>query len=144
PWWGAAFLIAVIALMRAFSLQWNFTEKFDSLAIFNNTFNTKVLNYSLGDLLIDILLLLWLMVFFHREFKVKQFVNISTSWQFFLTTLNYFSIVFSILMVTSVFKSLVMDSGITFDFDNVFQLDVYSILSIFGVIFLMFALFLFS
>ncbi|MCB0663647.1 MAG: HAMP domain-containing histidine kinase, partial [Saprospiraceae bacterium] len=32
----------------------------------------------------------------------------------------------------------------TFDFDNVFQLNIYSIFAIFGVIFLLFALFLFS
>jgi two-component system nitrogen regulation sensor histidine kinase NtrY len=144
PWLGAAFLIVTIAILRFITLQLSLSEKFSNLEIFSRAFYTPVLNYSLGDLLLDILLLLWLMVFFHREFKVKQMVQISRPWQYMLTTLNYFSVILGILMVTSVFKSLVLDSGVTFDFDNVFQLNIYSIFAIFGVIFLLFALFLFS
>ena len=144
PGWGAAFLIGSVLFVRLLSLKLDFAEKFDNLAIFATTFQTPVLNYTLGDLLIDILLLLWLMVFFHREFKVKRMLHIAPIWQYLLTTLNYFSILLGILMITSVFKSLVLDSGITFDFDNIFQLSVYSVLAIFGVIFLLFALFLFS
>jgi len=144
PWWGAAFLIGSVLFLRLLSFKLDFSDKFDNLAIFARAFQTPVLSYHLGDLLIDILLLLWLMVFFHREFKVKAMINISTPWQFLLTTLNYFSILLGILMITSVFKSLVLDSGITFDFDNVFQLSIYSVLAIFGVILLLFALFLFS
>jgi len=144
PWWGAAFLIGSVLFLRLLSFKLDFSDKFDNLAIFARAFRTPVLSYHLGDLLIDILLLLWLMVFFHREFKVKAMINISTPWQFLLTTLNYFSILLGILMITSVFKSLVLDSGITFDFDNVFQLSIYSVLAIFGVILLLFALFLFS
>ncbi|MEZ4951832.1 MAG: HAMP domain-containing sensor histidine kinase [Saprospiraceae bacterium] len=144
PWLGAAFLILTIALLRFTTLQLDLSDKFSNLEIFSRAFYTPVLNYSLGDLLMDILLLLWLMVFFHREFKVKQLVQISRTWQYLLTSLNYFSVILGILMVTSVFKSLVLDSGVTFDFDNVFQLNIYSIFAIFGVIFLLFALFLFS
>lgn len=144
PWLGAAFLIVTIAVLRFITLQLSLSEKFSNLEIFSRAFYTPVLSYSLGDLLLDILLLLWLMVFFHREFKVKQMVQISRPWQYMLTSLNYFSVILGILMVTSVFKSLVLDSGVTFDFDNVFQLNIYSIFAIFGVIFLLFALFLFS
>lgn len=144
PWLGAAFLILTIVLLRMLSFHFGFMKSFENLPVFSQTFDTPVLNYSLGDLLIDIVLLLWLMVFFHREFRVKPIINIARQWQFLLTILNYFSIILGILMVTSVFKSLVLDSGIVFDFDNVLQLDVYSILAILGVIMLLFALFLFS
>lgn len=144
PWAGAAFLIIAVFGFRYFSITGDFTSAFSDLDLFARTFDTPVLNSSLGDLLINIVLLLWMMVFFHQEFQVKSFVHLSTPIRYFLTSLNYFSIMLGVLMITSVFKSLVMDSGITFDFDNVFNLNFYSFLSIVGVLLLLFALFLFT
>jgi len=146
PWIGAAFLIATVFGIRILSVQLGFSSNFSDLQTFSETFNTPVLNSnsSLGDLLINIVLLLWMMVFFHREFHVKEFVNIYLPIRYGLTVLNYFSIILGILMITGVFKSLVLDSQITFDFDNVFNLDFYSFLAIIGAILLLFALFLFG
>jgi len=95
-------------------------------------------------LLINIVLLLWMMVFFHHQFQVKELKNVSLPVRFGLAGLNHFSIILGILMICGVFKSLVMDSDITFDFDNVFNLNFYSFLSIVGIILLLFGLFLFS
>ena len=126
PWAGAAFLILAVFGFRYLSIAGDFTSAFSDLELFARTFNTPVLNSSLGDLLINIVLLFWMMVFFHQEFQVKSFVHLSVPIRYSLTSLNYFSIVLGVLMITSVFKSLVMDSGIIFDFDNVFNLNFYS------------------
>lgn len=146
PWIGAAFLMAMVFGLRLLSIHFGFSDNFTDLQTFSHTFSTKVLNKtsSLGDLLINIILLLWMMVFFHREFQVQKFVNVSKPIRYGLTTLNYFSIILGILMITGIFKSLVLDSDITFDFDNVFNLNFYSFLAILGIILLLFALFLFS
>ncbi|MCP3931697.1 MAG: hypothetical protein GY705_21655 [Bacteroidetes bacterium] len=144
PWVGAAFLITAVFGIRYLSIAFDFTASFSDLHVFSKTFKTPVLNSSLGDLVINIILLLWMMVFFHREFKVKSFVHLSGPIRFALTALNYFSIILGILMITNVFKSLVLESGVVFDFDNVFNLNIYSLLAIIGVILLLFALFLFS
>lgn len=144
PWIGAAFLVTTVFLLRWMSIAFNFKSGFSDLNIFTESFNTRVLHSSLGDLLINIIILLWLMVFFHREFQVRKFVNISMTTRWLLTTLNYFSILLGMLMVASVFRSLILDSGIKFDFDNLFNLNIYSLLAIIGIILLVFAHFLFS
>ena len=146
PWVGAAFLIGVIFLLRYLTLEFGFSANFSDLHTFSDTFKKPVLNSSssLGDLLINIVLLLWMMVFFHHQFQVKALKNVSLPVRYGLAGLNYFSIILGILMISGVFKSLVMDSDITFDFDNVFNLNFYSFLSIVGIILLLFGLFLFS
>jgi len=63
PWWGAAFLIGSVLFLRLLSFKLDFSDKFDNLAIFARAFQTPVLSYHLGDLLIDIILLLWLFGF---------------------------------------------------------------------------------
>lgn len=146
PWVGAAFLIGLIFLLRYLTIEFGFSANFSDLHTFSDTFRKPVLNSSssLGDLLINIVLLLWMMVFFHHQFQVKELKNVSLPVRFGLAGLNHFSIVLGILMIGGVFKSLVMDSEITFDFDNVFNLNFYSFLSIVGIILLLFGLFLFS
>ena len=142
-WQGAAFLIIVVFGLRYLSIHFGFTERFSAFHLFDSNFKTHF-SRSLGDLLINIVLLLWVMIFFHKEFKVNSFEHLSQRTKLGLTTLNYFSILAGILFLTSVFKSLVFDTGITFEFDNVFNLSKYSLLAIIGVILLLLALFLFS
>ncbi|MEL6864108.1 MAG: histidine kinase dimerization/phospho-acceptor domain-containing protein, partial [Bacteroidota bacterium] len=143
PWLGAAFLITVVFGIRLISVVFNWTEKVQEISLFAHNFTTT-LSSSLGDLIINIVLLLWVMIFFHKEAKLRSFDHLSGGVKFGLTSLNYFSILIGIFIITSVFKNLVFNTSITFDFDNVFNLDIYSLIAIIGVILLLIALFLFS
>lgn len=142
-WQGAAFLIISIFGIRFLSVFLNFSDKFVELPLFARNFNT-VLSGSLGDLLINIVLLLWVMAFFHKEFPVRSYDHLSFQTKVSVTVLNYIAILSAILILTGVFKTLVFNTGLTFDFDNVFSLDNHSLLAVFGVILLLIALFLFS
>ncbi|MEM1323906.1 MAG: ATP-binding protein [Bacteroidota bacterium] len=143
PWLGAAFIIVSVFGLRLLSLAFDFTDRFSDLPLFAKNFNTT-LSSSLGDLLINILLLLWVMIFFHKESRLRSFDHLSNTVKFTLTTLNYFSILIGILIITSVFRTLVFNTNIVFDFDNVFNLDRFSLIAIIGVILLLIALFMFS
>ena len=141
PWIGPAFLLIAVFGLRYFSLDWS--TKFQDFQVFSRSFDNP--NVSVGDLLINIILLLWVVIFIHRESKDRDFtVNLSTNTRFFLTTMNYLSVVLALLLLISVLKSLVLNSGIDFDFKNVFSLDHYSIIAVFGVILLLFTQFVFS
>jgi len=140
-WMGPAFLLIVVFGLRYLSLDW--TSKFEDFQVFARTFDNP--HISVGDLLINIVLLLWVVVFIHRESKDKDFtVNFSPNTRFFLTTMNYLSVLLALLLLISVLKSLVLNSGIDFDFKNVFSLDQYSVISVFGIILLLFTQFVFS
>ncbi len=140
-WTGPAFLLVVVFGLRYISLDW--TTKFQDFQVFARTFDNP--NISVGDLLINIVLLLWVVVFIHRESRDKDFnVNFTPGTRFFLTTMNYLSVLLALLLLISVLKSLVLNSGIDFDFKNVFSLDQYSVISVFGIILLLFTQFVFS
>ena len=144
PWTGAAFLLSTVFSVRLANEYFRWTDGFADLHLFAQTFSTPVLTSSLGDLLIDIVLLLWMMIFFNREFRIDHFRPMRRSRGLIFTGLHYFAVILGVIMTTGVFKSLVISSGIVFDFENVFRFNFYSILAIVGIILLLFALFLFS
>ncbi|MEM9821382.1 MAG: ATP-binding protein, partial [Bacteroidota bacterium] len=143
PWLGAAFLILTVFGLRILTLLFGFSEQFNALPLFAENFHSPW-SRTLGDLLINIVLLLWMMIFFHREYPIRTFSHLAPKVRFGLTVLNYLSIILGILLLTGVFKTLVFNSGITFNFDNVFDLNRYSLISIIGVILLLISLFMFS
>ncbi|NNE29507.1 MAG: hypothetical protein HKN16_07710, partial [Saprospiraceae bacterium] len=139
---GIFFLAGVFGL-RIFTLLIDLTGNFAEYPLFAPTFET-ILSKSLGDLLINIFLLLWIMYFFHRYGGKRDYEHLSNRERLSLTLLNYGAITFAVLFITFVFKTLVIQTNISYDFSNVFNLDRYSLLSIIGVILLLVALFLFS
>ena len=143
PWAGAAFMIGTVLTLRFFSIISGFTDQFSALPFFEKIFDSLWTN-SLGDMFIDVSLLLWLMVFFHQAYPMHRNKVISTNKQFGLTIMSYFSIVLSFLSLTAVFKMIVFNSNLNYDFNNVFNLDSKSITAIVAVVILLTALFVFS
>jgi|GEM_PF-453834 len=146
PWVGAAFVLGSVILIRYLTNQLGFSEHFATFQTFSKVFTDPILDgvNSLGELLINIILLVWMMVFFNREFQVKEFAHPSMAVRFGLTSLNFFSVNLAMLMVCSIFKSIILDSSIVFDFENVFNLNSQSVLAMIGVVLLLLAFFLFS
>ena len=142
-WQGAAFFLISIFGLRLLTYLVGFNTKFENLSLFTKNFGT-VLSSSLGDLLINIGLLFWVMSFFHSEFPVRPSNHLSASTKFRVTTLNYLAIFAGILILTVVFKTLVFDTSLNFDFNNIFDLGTNSLLAVTGLILLLIAMFLFS
>ena len=141
PWIGPAFLLAAVFGIRYLSLDWS--SQFEDFLVFSRSFENP--HVSVGDLLINTILLLWVVIFIHRESKDKDFkANFSAGMGFFLTMMNYLSVVLALLLLISVLKSLVLTSDIALDFKNVFNLDQYSVIAVLGVILLLFTQFIFS
>ncbi len=143
PWMGAAFMVGSVLSLRLISVVGGFTERFNALSFFQKIFDSIWTN-SLGDMFIDVSLLLWLMVFFHQAYPMQRNKVMSENKQFGLTVMSYFSIVLSFLSLTAVFKMIVFNSSLNYDFNNVFNLDSKSITAIVAVVILLTALFVFS
>ncbi len=146
PWVGAAFILGAVLLVRWLIIQSGFMEHFATFQVFSKMYTDNVIEgmNSLGELLINIILLVWLMVFFNREFQVREFTPTSMIVRFGLISLDYIAIEIGLLMVCYTFKSIILDSEIVFDFENVFNLNAQSVLALVGVVLLLLALFLFS
>jgi two-component system, NtrC family, nitrogen regulation sensor histidine kinase NtrY len=126
------------------NFKFHITEQFDALTIFSQKFKTPSLGNSLGEWLLHIIVLLWLMIFFHREFSVNDLSKLKIRNRLFLCSLNNLAMMMSVLMILYLFRQLIYDSGIVFDFDNILNLNRFAILAIMGIILLLAGLFLFS
>jgi len=143
PWMGAAFLGVSLLGTRMFTEVVGFTNRFSNLEVFEQSINNVFFN-SLGDLFINIVLLLWLMLYFHKNFQLESISQRSKQERFFWTVLHYLSIHFGILLIIHVFKDLVFKTNITFDFQNIFSFNSLTVLTIVAIILLLLALFLFG
>jgi signal transduction histidine kinase len=146
PWVGAAFMLGTVISARWLTVKMGLTAHFSSFQTFSTVWEKPMFEgvESLGELLINIVLLVWMMVFFNREFQVKEFVHPSKVIRFALSTLHFFAINLGLVMVCNIFKNIILDSRIVFDFENVFNLNMQSILAMIGVVLLLLSLFLFS
>jgi signal transduction histidine kinase len=143
---GAALLLAVVGGAYWLNNQFNFTGKqFGGLSLFAQPFDVpSLIGKSLGDWLVNIGLLAWLMVFFHRRFRVGSLAHFPIPARIALSTIYYLAAMMCILVGVEVLRRLVFYSGIEFDFDNILNSDWSALLAIGGVILLMVGLFLFS
>ncbi len=140
---GAAFFIIAVFGLRLATYLYGFGKKFEEFSLFNQNFDT-VLSASLGDLLINIVLFFWVMGFLHSEIPMGPYERFNKRKKIFVTTISYLSIFGFILTLTAVFKTLVFNTSLDFDFNNIFDLGTNSLLAVTGIILLLITLFLFS
>ncbi len=141
---GAGFLLASILTYKLLDYNFGFTNQFSSLSLFNRDFLNFYVSESLGDLLIDIIILLWIILFFHRNIGNYSFDRVSPVSKQVLGFMNSTVIAMSIVNVANVIRGLILDSNIEFDFSYMLNIQNESLLAIFGVVLLTLGLFLFS
>jgi hypothetical protein len=138
---ATTFLIGSVFGIRYLTILLNSTALLKGFDIFNKNINSPLFSSSLGDLLINILIVTWLALFVHTSIQKFDFSGIKLVQRYLLSALNYFSIALGLLTVAGLIKSLVINSGIVFDFENVFNLDRFSFISLLGIIFLILSFF---
>lgn len=70
PWVGAGFMLAAVIGIRWITVELGFTKHFEEFETFSEIFTKEILEgvTSLGELLINIILLVWMMVFLIESF----------------------------------------------------------------------------
>ena len=144
PTIGALFLIFSIFVFRFITLWYDFSGMFSELALFSNEIDAPLSSPTIGDFLINVLILLSIIYFFYREFHIRSFNHLSTKNKIALTIVNFLSVILSLFLVISVIKYLILNANINYNFSNIFHLNIESKAAIFGVILLITALFLFN
>lgn len=143
---GAGLLLAIVAGIIWLNGQTGFTaQEFDQLPFFAQRFDTpSLIGNSLGDWLLHLALLLWLMVFFHRAFHTGKLHHFSVTVRLAMASVYYLLTMLSLLVGVEVYRQLVFHSSINFDFDNLLNFDSFSAMAFAGIILLLIALFLFG
>ncbi|MDQ6812736.1 MAG: hypothetical protein M3040_03195, partial [Bacteroidota bacterium] len=140
---GFTFLGLSVFILRFLSYKFPFPFQFRKLDLFDPViYASNNLHPSLGDLLINVILLFWLVSFVKyaaiNDFKKADCVpGVKGLWLLAIISVFLVALTFSF---SEVIRTLIVDSQISFDVTNFFSLSIYSLLSfiILGLIVLTF------
>ena len=124
---------SIIIIRIATYLFRYFPFDFSKLSLFDpSIYAASYLHPSLGDLLINLCLVFWLLSFYNKHRNKNALTATSTIKQ----TLPFIHLALMVVlsfMLTSLVKSLVVDSKISFDVSNFFSLTIYSVVALIAV-----------
>lgn len=140
--------VAVVILLRYISIRFSFPEGFYSFDLFSPKIFADAASVwltSLGDLLINIVLLFYITYYIFSQFDFEVLLEKIKKWHkptiVFFAFLGYFW--FSWL-ITKLFSGIILNSNIPFGINNLFSLNQYSYVGIIIFGLLLFVYFLFA
>jgi two-component system nitrogen regulation sensor histidine kinase NtrY len=140
PWLGAVFLIIIVLALRSLAYWLGFGENLNHLFLFQDQY-TIPLNEKPIDFLINTLLLLWVVLFLHDNYRPQEKEQ-ALSISFLLTILNYF-LVFATLGGLTIFtRFLIFHNPISFAGSSPFDLGWGSLLALTALVLLFLSFFL--
>ena len=130
---GITFLTATIVSLRACTYFFPDFFNLKQYALFNSSiYGSGYILSSLGDLMINTLLACWLIMFIKEALRNSAFPFHEKSWKRWpVVALLVMMLVAVTFGAADVVKSLITDATIPFTVTNFFNLDVYSLLSLF-------------
>ncbi len=139
------FVFIVILLLRSASMYWNVPTSIYQLPLFSpEKYASNFLFPSLGDLIINLLIIHWLVYFLFDRIKDLNFrvYNIRKSY---ILTIVFIIVSFGVLdAIDYLFEGLVSNSNISFELANILSLDLYSVLGFFTLSLMMYSFYLFN
>lgn len=136
--WGLAVL--VVALLNIYYSM----LPAEGDAYLAGLFHAPVSGGRLGRLLLNSLLAFWLLSYAQRSLRWQAYRDRGGRTKAALAFLSYFFISLALMLILLLIRSLVLDSGLQFDFRNIFNLGPLSLTGMAGIVSLLLALLLLS
>ncbi len=130
-WVGVPLFVGLVAVVRLLASRLGFTSSFAAYDLFDPKF--YALNdwmNSLGDLFINVILLFWVSVFVHRNLRFRHIMSLNTPTRYTLAAVGYATIFGLVFLMGFVYRSLVLNSEISLEIDNIFSLNIYSLIGL--------------
>ncbi|MGH2642537.1 MAG: hypothetical protein ACRDE2_01190, partial [Chitinophagaceae bacterium] len=143
-WWGFLFLCLFIVIARYITYVVPFS--YNHYHLFDATIyaSSEILR-SLGDLLIDVSLVTWIILYATSQLKEKlRLPAMSQTWKYIAMFILSMIIYYASFLCGSVIRGLVINSKISFDVTEFFSLTVYSVIGFCILGLLVFSFFFFS
>ncbi len=138
---GFSVLTVIVLLLRLIAYQFNFPFDYSKLPLYDpSIYASNIIHPSLGDLLVNAILLFWLIGVYKNHTNNKTWLIKPLP----LKLRNYGSISLLTLIgyaIAGIVQSLVQDSKISTDVTNFFSLDIYSVVSFVILCFLVLSFF---
>ncbi|MFK7946571.1 MAG: ATP-binding protein [Saprospiraceae bacterium] len=142
-WVGVLFIIITVLTARLVTSLLGFDEKFNDLTIFSTKNFSSRSVVSIGNLLINAIIGLWLMIFAYRNFKLPKKIYAKEAWHRYLVFGVFFLIFIAIFLTTETFRRLVIYSNESFDINTLYSLNSFSLVGTISTSLILLTLFLF-
>ncbi len=128
---GFLALLATVILLRALSYQFSIPFDFAKVPLFDpSIYAASSIHPSLGDLLVNSVLLFWLVNFYQKNNRQSLYNYLSIKMpEQFIYGCSIFIITIIGLWEGNLITSLVKDSKISFDSTNFFSLSIYTVIA---------------
>lgn len=140
--------IGIVIILRFLSVKFSFPESFYSFDLFGPKVfadASSVWLNSLGDLLINIVILFYLTYVVFGNFHFEAVLEKIKKWnKFFVALILFLGYFFFSWIITKLFTGLIQNSNIPFSINNLFSLNQYSYVGIIIIGLLLFVYFLFA
>lgn len=146
PLYGFLFLFLIVFGLRVLSYVYPFPFNLKELNIFDPRIYAKdEIFYSLGDLLINVLLTFWMILFFREHVKTINPPVLKKRWAQSVVIIIASLILYIVeQFLADLIQSLVIDSKISFDVINSFSITEYSVIGFVVLGFISFSFLFFS
>ncbi len=143
PFPGLLFLIASIISLRFLVLDLHFPIDVNQFEVFNpQLYASSSIAGSLGELLLNLLLIFWLALFTYRNVHLRRISKMPVGLVIAVLSVIWLSVFLIGDLQIRIIKSLVIDSRIAFNADDILNLDQYSTLGFAGVAILLISILL--
>lgn len=130
-----------IFLLRIISLILLHLADINQVPLFDQSVAPSLLSPTLADMIINIILLCLLIWFIRAHIRPAYFKKEKSKLAFGIALANYWMVYVTAFLMIHIFKQLVIGSGLSFDFEYIFYLDVKSFIALAGILVLAIALF---
>jgi two-component system, NtrC family, nitrogen regulation sensor histidine kinase NtrY len=145
PGWSLIFFFLSAFFIKYIITFLDFNTRFTLLPLFDKRMNgPSVFDTSPGDMLVNIFLLLWLIIFFYRDVKPFQFEKLSFRVRIVLNIIFNITIILGLLTTIYFHKGLIMNTKEDFDFENIYYIKFSGVVTVMSLLLLWVVLFLFN
>jgi two-component system, NtrC family, nitrogen regulation sensor histidine kinase NtrY len=145
PEYGLAFFFLAVVGVKCLLTYIDPDVHFSLLPLFEyNISDPSILSTSPGDMLVNIFLLLWLIVFFYRDVHPLEWQKLPLRGRLVLLFLFYLAIVLGLLITVYFHKGLVINGKEDFDFENIYYIKFSGLITVMSLLMLWVVIFLFN
>jgi len=132
---GFALFVITFLVFRLFTIFYDFPLLAHEYSLFNERLSNanNIWFYSLGDFLIDSVLLFWFSIYLSKVIRPKDLKNYNFIQQLAVGLFGFIGLIGGLAAAQFAMRDIVMSSFISFEFNAFSRLDLYSLLALTGM-----------
>ena len=142
---GITFFIVAVFGIKLLSFYLDLTHTLRGIPLFTEYLESNsMMNKTPGSMFINIMLILWVIVFYYKNVPYLKVSHFKLHWRVAIAVSLYLLILCGIFMTIHTHKQIISSPNLTFDFNDLFYVELSTAITILCLLLIWFALFLFN